>query len=246
MIEATAEEWADKKSICVLGYPRSGTTWIARSIAHAVDCPYLGATASGKLGPGDFEGLWRQSDYVVRRSHHRTDNFHVWRERFDIIAAILVVRDPIDTALSAWHKFSFTKDYAGRLDCVDQFCGGRDGPPLVPGVWSGNGRRGWAGYVGAWMEQDVPTIYYKKHLLKPVQSLETILTDIGLQISMNRIIAAVDANRFEIRKKDIFMHRGEAGRGRRELEVALIGMIENKCGDVIAALGYKGWAAPRP
>jgi hypothetical protein len=232
--------WKSKKVIYVVGFPRSGTTWIARAIAHALDCPFLGAARRWTVPlPIDVEGLDRESEYVVRRTHHTVDGFYGRPEDHEIAAVIHAVRDPRDVALSAWRYFTYDKTQGGLDRAVNQLCGpGRDGAPLHPNAWRGKNRRGWPGYVEDWLDM-APTVAYEDHLKDPVGTLRDILFRIGfVNIPDAKIREAAEANLFKNRKKDKLMFRGKAGLWKQELEKRHIEKIDRYCGDVIERLEY--------
>lgn len=77
-------------TIYVVGYPRSGNTWLGHLLADALGCGYNSYDGEQCDYPGD------QTDtpYLVRKSHaHETP---------DPEHTILIYRDPRDVAVSLW------------------------------------------------------------------------------------------------------------------------------------------------
>lgn len=231
----------DKLHVWVTGYPRSGTTWISRTLARALLCPATGPVGSENEHPPPpgVEGLQRRSKYVVRRSHFGVD-FHRHSHADHVtIAVIMAVRDPRDVAISAWHHFTFEKTEEDLARCVRQMCGIELGKPLLPDMWGGKHIPGWPGFVADWLDEGVPIIRFEDHLANPIGEVERLFEEIGLDVPTRRVYDAVDANTWVNRKKDRLMRKGAAGQWREELPNGMAAVVVEHCGSVMERLGYE-------
>lgn len=97
---------AEMKNIIIVGYPKSGNTWLTRLTAELVGCPVV--------------GFWKEplNDDVAREGHDRISNFRCFKAHHqlhqlstdddsDINHIIYMIRDPRDVAISAAHFFKF-------------------------------------------------------------------------------------------------------------------------------------------
>ncbi len=95
-----------KKNIVIVGYPKSGTTWLSRLVAELVSCPLQGDWGFEDLNAPYKEGLVRESEFQVYKSHHTFDEIEK-ASKLEIDKIIYIVRDPRDIVISGIHYFSF-------------------------------------------------------------------------------------------------------------------------------------------
>lgn len=103
-----------EKEIIVVGYPKSGNTWLSRLLGSAIGCPVMGFKSALPLAT---EGLDRKSSYVVRQLHLK-QRYHCKGDNFLVSAhgacidnwkgekVVLVVRDPRDVIVSVKHYWN--------------------------------------------------------------------------------------------------------------------------------------------
>lgn len=240
-------DFSDRPTIWITGYPRSGTTWVCRSLAQALDCPSLSWSEKedAKFNDPVIEGVRRDgSEYVVRRSHF-SKPFYDNHDLGPYDAIVMPVRDPRDVAISAWRHFTFPKTQAGLRKAVAQLVGLENGLPLQPMVWGGYnedhtppGRPGWPGFVGSWLDAGIPVTRFEDHLENPVKELTRLIGEIGLRVKPSKVKEAATDNIFANRPKDFLMRKGIAGEWREHMSKRQALIIWKHCKDVMKRLGY--------
>jgi len=95
-----------KKNIVIVGYPKSGTTWISRLVAELIDCPLQGDWGFDDLDQPYMQGLERDSEFECFKSHHTYETIKDISEK-KIHKIIYVIRDPRDIVISGIHFFDF-------------------------------------------------------------------------------------------------------------------------------------------
>lgn len=128
------------KDIFVVGYPKSGNSWISRLLGRYLNSP---VTGWGNIIPISSEGNDRTGDYTVRQLHLRANtglelgNIFVHGAYLANLSAwngekiVLVMRDPRDVVVSAMHYW--------EMDSIKQaiIAVGEGAWPLSPfGSWS--------------------------------------------------------------------------------------------------------------
>ena len=88
--------------ILIVGYPKSGNTWLTRLCAQILDCPVEGYWQSDHDEIA-VEGKQRESRYRCYKSHHVWSELQGFQEQPDHI--IYICRDPRDVYLSGMHYF---------------------------------------------------------------------------------------------------------------------------------------------
>jgi hypothetical protein len=98
--------------IVIVGYPKSGNTWLTRLVGELVGCPVVGFI--GQHGNEvAIEGLSRKSSYRCFKSHHTIDELNSLG--VSIRKVIYIVRDPRDVCLSGASYFKISKFYLPKL-----------------------------------------------------------------------------------------------------------------------------------
>lgn len=173
--------------IYVVGYPKSGNTWLARLLGDVLDSPVISGRDKPSLAD---EGFSRKGKYIIRQQHI----IHKKRPKDGKI--VFIVRDPRDIAVSVmyyWQRknlMSVICGMSGRKGCGDQ----------APLSKSG----GWVKYVGDWMEECDFDVFVKyENLLKNTPlALRSILCLLGAD-PVKVIDDVVERQSFINRKKSI-------------------------------------------
>jgi hypothetical protein len=93
-----------KKPVIIVGYPKSGNTWVTRLVGELLDCPVAGFWGEPENPEIAIEGSERESRFACFKAHHQHAELYSSREVESAIV-IYVVRDPRDVAISASHYF---------------------------------------------------------------------------------------------------------------------------------------------
>ena len=170
-------------------------------------------------------------------------------------AALYVVRDPRDVAVSYAHHAGMTPEWAaGRLaNPHAAIGGGRNG--LARQLRQRLGT--WSDHVRSWVDEapfPVEVVRYEDCIAAPVATFARALRWAGFApVDEARLAGAVDSATFE-RLRDAeqeqgfregpteagaFFRRGESGAWREELPAELAARIEDEHGEVMARLGYE-------
>lgn len=130
-----------KENIFVVGFPRSGNTWVVRLLGDALNSPIK--ARSGKIAIAD-EGFDRPGKYIIRQEHSDPDQF---TEQDKVV---LVIRDPRDIIVSALHYWKI-KDIETAARCV------------IYGEWPTIQGHGWTRLCEWWLEEKTKIDYLIKY-----------------------------------------------------------------------------------
>ena len=168
-------------NIHVVGYPKSGTTWLTRSLADALDSPCGGISRSAK--PVAVEGTGRSGAHYVGQGHPvpvrsgpdaPTSPSHLLINLDNLGGKIiLMTRDPRDVVVSARHHWGMESlDMA--IDCV------------LNGVWPLPHGGGWDKFYRAWLETgDLIKVDYSEMIANPELTLSRLLGELGLKLTID-------------------------------------------------------------
>lgn len=202
------------KDVFVIGYPKSGVTWLTRLVAEVLRAPVAGFWKQGKwhhdiasIGTED-----RQSYYRVFKAHHTLPDLRRHLVPWPNPARMIyIVRDPRDIAFSA--RAYFSHHSAHLPDATEKEVariirdGERPDLDLVP----------WAMHVNQYVEGYIPFVRYE-HLLKaPRAYLAEVLRRIGLETTVDQIDAAVRAQEFSAKKAELL--RGHDDEAKRHMRI---------------------------
>lgn len=198
--------------ITVVGYPRSGTNFLHRMLAHYVDGP--------DTPPWSGMGAHPQ----VRKIHWAYQRQPGERE-------VYIYRDPRDCALSGYEYVK--RGFAPGLE-LDTFL-----ETHFSGKWA-LWPSGWREHVCYWLGQGIPAAPYEVLCRDRSGQLGEIVAALGLDVENERLAWAVEQSyRYgEYRKDDRYV--GRIGRWVQEIDAEALRWIDAYCGPLIDALDYEG------
>jgi hypothetical protein len=220
------------KNIIVVGYPKSGCTWVTRLVAELIGCPVAGFWGSTKDEIA-IEGKDRVSEFRCYKSHHQMADLGV-RPNDPDTRIVYVLRDPRDIALSAANYFQF--DRFPRFAAI--FRSARRGEKLyrhtfAPLLASENYRLermteallhgsptvhnwvrvSWRDHWRPYQQAGVPIVRYEDLLANPEDQSLRILQHLGIERTPEQITTAVQNQSFA-QKKEALLRMGETGRAK--------------------------------
>ena len=234
-----------RRQIVVVGYPKSGNTWLTRLTAELIGCPANGYLTSDH---NDFakEGTERSSDYSCFKSHHQLHELEK-EVNLDESHVIYVVRDPRDVAVSGASYFRIKPAglVGAVVGCVPM------GPNLygsiskaispesyrikhtVQAILHGSDRVHhwcripWKQHYMPYWERGVLFVQFEDLLNSPETQCKRILDYVGLERSDEQIEEAVGSQSFAKRKVEFsedgewrkarFMRKGKSEQWKQKL-----------------------------
>jgi Sulfotransferase domain len=255
------------KNIIVVGYPKSGCTWVTRLVAELVGCQVAGFWRSEKNEIA-MEGEERVSDFRCYKSHHQLPDLGV-RPNDPETWVIYVLRDPRDIALSAANYFQFDRfpHLAALFRTIprgEKFYRHTFAPLLAseyyrlqrmteallhgsPRVhnWV---RVSWRDHWEPYQQAGVPVVRYEDLLASPEEQSLRILQHFGIVRTPEQIATAVRNQSFANKKESLlregetgrakFLRVGKSGQWREKLPTHLQARFANELGRELASWGY--------
>ena len=226
------------KKIIVVGYPKSGNTWISRLTAELVGCPVEGFLYSDHEEIA-VEGLSRVSEYALYKSHHQLNEIN----EKDLASAklIYVIRDPRDIAISGRSFFLSSSNIFSKVDwsktglvfrAINNFKAGINimyhrsfGKRVMKNkmnkaVIYGNNdihhwcRISWKNHLIPYLKKsNVLKIKYESALNDPLMEAKRILEFIGVEKNEKEIVKIIENQSFSKKKKQ-FLNENQSGKAR--------------------------------
>jgi len=208
--------------IIVVGYPKSGNTWLSRLLGDAIQCPITGWGNKHPIAGGGDERL---STHVIRQLHvtpkecgkELIDGKFICENHWDRdkVRVIHAVRDPRDVTISAMYYWGLPS-LQQALICVGE------------GTWPLTVGGKWQEFVTSW-KGIVPVVRYRDLHMNPKGELNRILSLLGLE--SNNLEEVIDRQSFNKQRSKIraFGHKMPYGRGiqMKNLRLGTIGDWEN-------------------
>lgn len=211
-----------KKNIIVVGYPKSGTSWLSKLVAELIECPLKGNWGYKILNDPLEEGHNRQSDYSCYKSHH------TYKEIFDadqkrIEKIIYIIRDPRDIVISGIYFFKFFKknSFINKL-LPNNF----KKKQMIKAVLYGNKKLNqwcefsWKDHYESYLNKDIHFIRYEDLIKDPVVECNTILTYLDIERAERSIINAIENQSFKNVKDNSNARKGESGYWKKQFSIS--------------------------
>ncbi|MDY8138860.1 sulfotransferase domain-containing protein [Aquimarina sp. 2201CG5-10] len=211
-----------KKNIIIVGYPKSGTTWISRLVAELVQCPLR-----GDWGYEDFESLYtegnhRDSSFQCFKSHHEYQEINTV-SNLTIHKVIYIIRDPRDIVISGMHYFRFTTRYISvlkriRLHTLEQFLREKFNQNLslkkkkkrmIQAVlYKGKNvnrwlKPSWKKHYQGYLNKNILFITYENLLNSPKTECDKIMKYLDIVTTSDHIKQSIEKQSFRKRKKEV-------------------------------------------
>ena len=261
----------EQETVYVIGYPKSGCTWLTRLVAELLGCPVSGFVGDSNDDDMAAEGRSRLSPHRVLRGHQQSQDLAPYLSANSKI--IYVVRDPRDAIISGAHYFKFERaKWLGRLLghlvlsrkryyskiyprlSPESYCIER----MTQAVLFGDGavspwvRISWKDHVLQYRRPEILMVRYEDLLAAPDQECQRILGHVGLTRDPAFVAEAIDRQSFERKKRafaeqgdvrrEQFMRVGKSGQWKTKLTPAQLALVEEKAGDVLTMLGYEHYS----
>jgi hypothetical protein len=249
-----------KRRVLIVGYPKSGNTWLTRLTGELLGAPVKGFWKEPQSTEIAVEGQHRVSEFSVFKGHH---SYGAMRRDFKLGDVAYIVRDVRDVAISGSHYFSFDPPSwfgrvtrgtrrltaAARRDSLDAIrkCrmiltladGDRDVSPWCAQPWD---EHIYAYLAGACV------IRYEDLLATPERECRRLLAHFGVERSAAEIQHAIAAQSFQAakqrftaqddEKRATFLREGRAGAWSTDLSTAQKQFCRERFGNMLSHLGY--------
>lgn len=245
-------------NIAVVGYPRSGNTWVSRTLGDILDCPVGGAHNAKPLCT---EGRGRKGPHYVMQMHFKPQyQKEVGQPSWEISVPqyrgdpkiLLVVRDPRDVIVSAKHYWNIP----WMNDAIDA---------VVQGTHPVGVHGNWAKWYEDWLECPIPYAlvryedihaYGDAEWYRVMDDLRKLSQTFGENLDYDpaRITGAVEQQEFMNKRRTIeddgdkrpygktiqlkHLYKGQVGRWRKEMDEGQWQIIRDNFGETARKLGY--------
>jgi hypothetical protein len=258
-----------KRRVLVVGYPKSGNTWLTRLVAELLGAPVEGFWKEPSSREMAVEGTDRVSDFQVYKGHH---SYGAMRRDFNLGDVVYIVRDVRDIAISGAHYFPFEAPSwfgkvtlgtrrltaAARRETLEAIRTCRmiltlaDGNPEV-NPWCAHP---WDEHIYAYIDAGACVIRYEDLLAVPERQCRRLLAHFGVERSAVQIGHAIATQSFDAAKRRFlaqgddgraaFLREGRAGAWSTYLSSAQVQFCRERFGTMLARLGYPVASSDQP
>jgi hypothetical protein len=222
------------KPIYVIGYPKSGNTWLSRLLGAVLDSPVKAGGKKHALALADG-GYNRPGEYVIRQRHM----VDFPRDSF---AVILLIRDPRDVCVSVEHYWKM-KSLSKAIRCVGT------------GQWPVTHGGGWWPFYDRWTSYGyTASVFYENMHADAGLAVKYLLGHMGIK-PVKDVDEAVEHHSFENMRKRIVgsgskypygeniqlqnMRKGVVGDWKKRFEEQHIKQAVRHFNEGLLSLGYE-------
>jgi hypothetical protein len=251
----------ETKTVLVVGYPKSGNTWLARLVAQLLCCPVKGFYQEPEGQEIAIEGLDRVSSIAVYKGHQTAQDL---RGLVDENQIIYIVRDPRDVAVSGANYYHFSQiiwlsHLLLKIPKIRVFYyrwlsnTQRKLARMIDSMISGNQRERWLEvtwdkHVEGYLCSKSLVISYEDLLENPYEQCVKILQYLGVERSSEYIKSSIQIQSFESVKKKFeqqkdarksqFLVKGKSGNWKDYLTPEQDLLLQKHFGEIMKKLGY--------
>jgi hypothetical protein len=258
----------DKTKIVVCGYPKSGNTWLTRLVAELVEAPVGGFLDAPEHKEIATEGIERESNYTVYKSHH--DGHEISSRIRQCDKTIHIIRDPRDVAISAsnffhCHRWPRARAWFAKQPLPIRILDSRFVYPLfhskdykrkrcINAVLYGDPKvhfwlsQPWRKHFQSFNVAERLVVRYEDLLINCAEECRRILKYLGLRIEEKDIEEAIERQSFRRKKntfilsgeksKSQFMKEGRSKQWQTNLTDGEKQLFVNEIGQVLSECGY--------
>ncbi|MFY0643076.1 MAG: sulfotransferase domain-containing protein [Bacteroidia bacterium] len=243
------------KNILIIGYPKSGTTWLSRLVGEVLQAPVKGYWNASHDDPAT-EGLDRESDYCCYKSHISYENL---RKQERVHKCIYLYRDPRDIAVSGAYFFQKPVSKLFRLPLINYAYGFYEKNFILPSmklkmsedIVTGNTRFAkalglpWSEHLKPYLkDNDILKISFEELRTEPSRSIKKITDYLDITVDNSQISQAIENQSLKSVKKvsllagDRIVREGKLGNWKTELPLRAKSLLNMSLKKELEMLGY--------
>ncbi len=253
-----------KRRVLIVGYPKSGNTWLTRLAAELT-----GALVKGFWGRPDHQEMAAENlshaaaEIEVFKGHQP---YSAVRDDLKLEEIVYMVRDPRDIAVSGANYFNFRQRSLlkrlgrgirifGDTGCRDiRNNENRDVSEMIRVLSEGDARVSewcaipWDQHAREYIDAGVFVVKYEDLLAAPEHECRRLLDRLGISRGRQQISAAIDKHNFVNTKRQylasgdhdrsVFLREGRAGVWRNCLSPEQQGFMQRRFSQTMQPLGY--------
>lgn len=201
----------NKKNIIIVGYPKSGTTWLSKLVAELINCPLKGNWGFSNINDGFTEGDHRISNYNCYKSHHSFNQISKVEEK-EIHKIIYIIRDPRDVVISGLHFFNFSSKFNKIIP--NQY----KKKKMINAILNGDKKindwlsLSWEKHVSSYFDKNILFLKYEDLLDSPLTECKKIFNYIdNIEISKKEVLQSIKKQSFNTIKAKKEVHNLRIG-----------------------------------